>query len=310
MNQTPPIESAVTVRPADDLLNVESILARVALVRRVAAEIMKPGVHFGTIPGCGTRKALLQPGAELLAMTFRLAPEFAVHHQDLPGGHREYVSKCLLRSQASGLPIAEAVRTCSSMESKYRWRSEVVGEIPRDYFRTRDKDPAAARAMLGGQNREVRKRGGKWVVVELEECPCPSEFFNTVAAMAQKRALVAAVRSATAASDLFAEEEAEAPPAATPRATTASRPPASTPASTNHAQAPEPEPETTSAIAARLADLIQQAKADSAEFLAWCAQRRLCPSNLQTLEELMLSAPGRVESVAGRWGEYAATLKR
>ncbi len=77
------------IRPAD-------IVKQVELVHEVLRAVMRPGEHYGKIPGCGDKFVLFQPGAQKLAMTFRLRPCYDVQIRQLPGGHREYEVCCSL----------------------------------------------------------------------------------------------------------------------------------------------------------------------------------------------------------------------
>lgn len=95
------------------------IRAQVNLVQEVMQAVMKEGEHYGIIPGC-PKPSLYQPGAEKLAMTFRLIPGYETERVELAGGHREYVAKCKLTG-AGGNFLGEAVASCSTMEKKYRF---------------------------------------------------------------------------------------------------------------------------------------------------------------------------------------------
>lgn len=95
----------------DDLVN------KIALVQEVMAKVMKEGEHWGKVPGCGDKPALLKAGAEKLGMTFRLKANFDVQERDLGRAHREYSVRCMLSDGNMG------VGSCSTMESKYRYRS-------------------------------------------------------------------------------------------------------------------------------------------------------------------------------------------
>ena len=60
------------------------------------------GTHYGTVPGCGSKPTLLQPGAEKIALMFNWAADYEIDRSDLEGGHREYDVKCELVSRATG----------------------------------------------------------------------------------------------------------------------------------------------------------------------------------------------------------------
>ncbi len=112
--------------------------------------------------------------------------------------------------------------------------------MPRAYWEIRQDDPAKAQELIGGKGFTVKKVDGQgWMVAkggEKVETDNPADHYNTVLKMAKKRALVDAVLTTTAASDIFTQDLEEisasiatlAPPApapsATPSASTVSSP--------------------------------------------------------------------------------------
>jgi len=128
MNDTIDVHTeAVTVRSQNfavsEALGVDQILAQVRLIQNVMSKVMVENEHYGRIPGCGEKKTLLQPGAQKLTMTFRLAPEYQIQESNLERGHKEYRVICTLKSIQSGSFVGQGVGCCSTLESKYRWRS-------------------------------------------------------------------------------------------------------------------------------------------------------------------------------------------
>jgi hypothetical protein len=274
-----------------DALTVPEVVARVRFVQSVMREVMRPKVHFGTIPGCGDRVALLQPGAEVLALTFQLAAAYVISTRDLGQEHREFTAVCRLTHQGNGRSIAEAARVCSTLEGKYRWRAEKIKLLPGGYWELADRDAAAARELLGGGTFERRKLNGKWWVVQLVEQGNPADYFNTCAAIAQKRAFVAAIRTATASSDVFGEgeEDADDPRTQLPKDPITQGTEVGLTSPMEH-----------------LRGLLAAVPVPETELLEWARQprRRLVPENIQTLEELSLSAPMRVPALIGQFGKF------
>jgi hypothetical protein len=177
------------------------VLQQVGLIQQVMRAAMKDGEHYGTIPGCGDKKTLKKPGAEKLGLTFRLAPEYQIDTNDLPNGHREHRITCTLRHITTGRQWGQGVGSCTSMESKYRFRMEDTGRpVPAKYWDTRD------RSLLGGDRFVPKKKDGKWVILERVEHDNPADYFNTVLKIAKKRAHVDAILTATAASDIFTQD--------------------------------------------------------------------------------------------------------
>ena len=165
---------------------------------------MKEGETYGVIPGGGSRPTLLKPGAKKLAFVFRMAASFEMNRDDLADGHRGYEVICTLRNIESEKVLAQGVGYCSSMEGKYRFRSENTGKpVPPEYWETRDFKE------LGGPQFSTRKVDGKWIIFHKVEHDNPADYFNTILKMAKKRAQVDATLTATACSDIFTQDVEE-----------------------------------------------------------------------------------------------------
>lgn len=188
----------------DDLLN------KVALVQEVMSKVMHDGEHYGKIPGCGDKPALLKAGAEKLGMTFRLKASFDVQERDLGHAHREYSIRCILSDGNMG------VGSCSTMESKYRYRQ---GE--RKCPECGKGTIITGKAEYGGGFICFAKKGGcgaKFAAnderitnqqVGKVEHDNPADFYNTCLKMGKKRAHVDAIITATACSDIFTQDVEE-----------------------------------------------------------------------------------------------------
>ncbi len=204
----------MAVDPATSALTVQQVLGQVALIQQIMTAAMKDGEHFGRIPGCGTKPTLLKPGAEKLCLTFRLAPTYDVDERRLDNGHREYRVQCTLSSIVTQAFIGQGVGICTTMENKYRYRQNVAEPtdkpVPRAYWDARAEDPSKAQELIGGKGFSVKKVEGKgWMIArggEKLEHDNPADNYNTVLKMAKKRALVDAVLTATAASDIFTQD--------------------------------------------------------------------------------------------------------
>jgi hypothetical protein len=229
--------------PETSALTVEEVLGQVALIQRIMSAAMKEGEHYGRIPGCGDKPTLLKPGAEKLCLLFRLAPAYDVQERHLERGHREYRVTVTLTSITTQITIGQGVGACSTMEGKYRFRAgaaEITERaVPRVYWEIRQEDPAKAQELIGGKGFSPKKVDGVWLVAkggEKVETDNPADHYNTVLKMAKKRALVDAVLTTTAASDIFTQDleevsaslatmrpavETSAAPAATPPAVSA-----------------------------------------------------------------------------------------
>ena len=205
--------TGVAVREHGEL-SVNEIISKVAKVREVAACVMKDGIHYGTIPGT-PKPTLYKAGGEILALTFRLAPRYEGERLpiDLGDGHREYIIRCELFHITTGAFIAAGMGSCSTMESKYRYRPGPVTPtgkaVPRDYWDQRKTNPPAAQASIGGKGHSVKKIDGSWQIViagEPIDNPNIADVYNTVLKIAAKRSYIDAILKATAASEVYTQD--------------------------------------------------------------------------------------------------------
>lgn len=186
-------EQVVVRQEPSGMMSVKQVADRVNAIHGILERVMKNGTHYGTVPGCGSKKVLLKPGADVLAMTFRLVPQFKVERTDLEGGHREFDVTCSMFNPAGEL-LGQGVGSASTMEKKYRYRKDGNGNK--------------------AENEDI------------------ADVYNTVLKIAKKRAHIDATLTVTGAADLFTqdliEEEDARPPVNMPREKTATAaPPAS-----------------------------------------------------------------------------------
>jgi ribosomal protein L37AE/L43A len=200
------MNAPATIEPQDIAPTLATVLRHVELVEQVLHKVMKEGAHYGaSFPG-DTKKNLLKPGADKLCLAFQLSPSFVVEERALPGEHREYRVTCRL-ALPSGRVMGEGLGTCSTMESKYRWRNsrakcpecqkETVIKTSRGYWCPPDKGGCGANPAASAIEGQVR---GK------VENPDIADVFNTCLKIGKKRAYVDATITATAASDLFTQD--------------------------------------------------------------------------------------------------------
>ncbi len=241
----------------DDAISPARLIEQVALIQNVMKSVMKDGEHFGKIPGCGDKPSLLKPGAEKLCFTFRMDPQFEIEVIDMGKGHREYRVKCTLYSINGGQRLGSGVGSASTMEGKWRFRTgpvESTGKpVPSDYWDQRKSDPVKAQEALGGRGFSTKKIDGVWMIVkqgEKVEHDNPADVYNTVLKMGKKRAMVDAVLTCTAASDIFTQDVEElvdngvitpTPAPAAPTPTPAHEAPKADPASSPPTPGKEPE---------------------------------------------------------------------
>ena len=138
-------------------------------IQALMKNALQEGTHYGTVPGCGKKPTLLLPGAEKIALMFGWSYDTVVSQRDLEGGHREYTVTVKLIDRKTGQLMGTGIGLCTTMESKYRYR--------------KDK-----RTNKRFENTDI------------------ADVYNTVLKMAKKRALVDAVKSTAAASDIFTQD--------------------------------------------------------------------------------------------------------
>lgn len=205
-------------------LTADDIVSRVRLVQSILEKVMIEGTHYGFVGRKPIDKlpknhpkqpkpSLMKPGAELIGMTFQLGRKIEKEIIHLPNNHREVIMKCTLFRMSDGAPVAEAYGSCSTMESKYRYRSENMNVAPpEEWWKTREHNLLTEALGREGQfsvdkkwNEQTNKTD--WVICEKVEVKDPADVWNTVLKMSEKRAYVGAILAATACSDMFSQEE-------------------------------------------------------------------------------------------------------
>lgn len=106
----------------EQALTAETLKRQVSIVREAQRAVMNMGHHYDKISGCGEKPVLLKPGAEVIALTFQFVTEYRVAQNDLGNGHREYEVTCILTHRPTGGYVGQGIGSCSTMESKYRFR--------------------------------------------------------------------------------------------------------------------------------------------------------------------------------------------
>lgn len=189
---------AEPIRSQALVLSAMDIRRQVNLIQEVMASVMKVGTHYGTVPGCGDKPSLLKPGAEKICMTFRLRDELTVEEfrddQEI-----RYRVLCRLVHIPTGQEVGQGVGTCSTAEVKYNWREAVCQE-------EWDSRLESERRVKYGKGRWDKAKNGYETSKVLQVRTNPADQENTVLKMAKKRALVDAVLTATAASDIFTQD--------------------------------------------------------------------------------------------------------
>lgn len=178
-------------------LSVHDLQGRHDRIQQVLKKIMKKGVDYGTIPGCGDKPGLLKSGAEKILSTFELAVRIEAEHiTDLSDSTKvRYRIISPIVHIHTGLVVGHGVGECSSEEEKYAWKSAVCNE---EWEATDPND-----------RREKWKRGRQgqknYTIKQIRTNP--ADVANTILKMCKKRSVVDGTLTATGASDMFEQGE-------------------------------------------------------------------------------------------------------
>jgi hypothetical protein len=187
-----------TIETLDQRLSVAQIKARRSAIQELMRSTMREEVDFGVIPGT-QKPTLYKPGAEKICSLFQLAPRVHVTDLGTPDSVRYQVRVELYT--VGGIFCGEGIGSASSGETKYQWRAAVCKEE----FEATPED----------RRRLAYKRGREnsyYTVMQVRTEPEDGD--NTVLKMGKKRALVDAVLTVTAASDIFTQDVEDDPNAA------------------------------------------------------------------------------------------------
>lgn len=197
-------QELATVSSNTPTLTAADIRKQVNLIQEVMKNVMTGptkenpgGVHYGLVPGCGNKPTLLKPGAEKLAMTFRLGARY----EELPGTIETddficYKINCELFHIPTGNVVGNGRGTCNSKEKKYRTRMVYLNK-------------ATQEEKAIGREEERSGKDGKYKVLIVPQDP--RDLQNTLMKMACKRAMIAGIINATAAGDIFTQDIEDLP---------------------------------------------------------------------------------------------------
>jgi hypothetical protein len=122
-----PERSAVLLMP---VMNVQTAMARLKEFQEFCASYLQEsrdggndGGDYGIIPGT-KKKTLLKSGADKLCEIYGLYDEYVILRtvENWESGLFDYSLTCLLKSRRDDSVVGSGVGSCSSYESKYRWR--------------------------------------------------------------------------------------------------------------------------------------------------------------------------------------------
>lgn len=210
--------SSVLLMPVMDVATAMSRLEEfqqfIAVYLQESKDGGNDGGDYGIIPGT-KKKTLLKSGSDKLCEVYGLYDEYVVISsvEDWDKGLFDYTLKCLLKSRRDDSMVGTGVGSCSSFESKYRWRDQ-----------SRSCPSCKASAIIKGSE----QYGGGWVCWKKKD-GCGKKFEaddkaiigqsvgridnpdiidikNTVLKMAKKRAKIDATIGATRSSGIFTQD--------------------------------------------------------------------------------------------------------
>jgi len=185
------------------------------IIKSLIMNTLIPDHDYGTIDGCGDKPMLFQPGNQKIMSLANVYPDPTSIEKELGNGHREYVVKTFLKQLGSDMPVATGMGSCSTMESKYRYRNaepiDTGAQLPNGYWNK--KDPKERRKMLMPGTIAKKNAEGKWTVHRLTgekvENPDLADQYNTILKMAVKRSIANAVANMMGGwGEQFLEEDA------------------------------------------------------------------------------------------------------
>lgn len=234
------------------VFSVQQAVDRKKMVNQFIAGVLVESEDYGMIPGTSTKKVLLKPGAEKLCSIFGLSVTYTEDKiiEDWTGAEHGgeplfyYSYRCQL--SRGGRFMGEAIGSCNSWESKYRyrWVPEEIAKQRADFDSllkrggvTQKFEPNFAldkketggqygkpitywemfeQAIKEGRAKNVSRKMGKkefdgWeITMDQTQYRVPNpevaDAINTCQKMAQKRSLVAAVLVVTNCSDAFTQD--------------------------------------------------------------------------------------------------------
>jgi hypothetical protein len=211
--------AAATAFAVTTPVQASDLVERLGKIREAMDDAMEEGVDYGKIPGTD-KPTLFKPGAEKLAVMFRLDVQTTHDEKWGPGDHLVVPAYTMIYDAPTGTRLGRGEGMCSTRERKYAYRNE-----------QRKCPTCNAAAIIKGK----AKYGGGWVCFN-KKGGCEAKFkdgdqaiegqvtgeidnpdlpdlWNTVIKMARKRAITDAVLLVTGASALFTQDAEDLPAA-------------------------------------------------------------------------------------------------
>jgi hypothetical protein len=176
---------------AETRMSVAQLIEQRKAIVEVMEKTMTKEIDYGIIPGT-PKPTLYKPGSEKILAIFHLGVRPRIEDLSTPDCIRYRVHLEIFH-QPTGNTLGEGVGEASSAEAKYQWRAAVCDE--------------EWRATPDDRKREKWKKGGPQGPYSIQQVRADmDDVANTILKMAKKRAQIDAVLTATAASDIFAQD--------------------------------------------------------------------------------------------------------
>jgi hypothetical protein len=185
------------------IVPIAAIQQNIVRVQQAKQEVMREGLHFGTIPGT-PKPSLYKPGAELINLMFGVTcdpePSSKEEHEGIDeSGLRFYaVTIRMVLKTSAGRFFGASYGYASSLEEKYKWR-KATGK------KEFDATPEARRRVKFGRGKNNTEYEVLQVRTEVEDIK------NTILQMAMKRAEVSGTKRSHALSDMFGQDLEDMP---------------------------------------------------------------------------------------------------
>ncbi len=221
--------SAVMLMP---VMDVQTAMARLREFQEFISSYLQEsrdggndGGDYGVIPGT-KKKTLLKSGADKLCEVYGLYDEYEISPTiDWTQGLFDYEVKCILKSRRDDSTVGSGLGSCSSFESKYRWR-DAKRACPQCGQPTiiKGKDQYGGGYICWKKEGKSDGCGAKFKdgdpeitnqVIGRIDNPDIVDIKNTVLKMAKKRAKIDAVIGVTRSSGIFSQDMEDFPPAQT-----------------------------------------------------------------------------------------------
>lgn len=194
---------------------------RLAL-KQVMGELMIENVHYGIMPGTTPkedkdgkketpRKVLFKAGAEMLCNVFHFRPEFRTVSRIEEPTFIHFEVECTIKNIQTGVELATATGSANTREERYynQCTSKLCPQCHKPAI-FKSKNPGegwfcwvkkgGCGATFDAEDKKVLEQSGELTPIKVWG------LHNTIVQQSNKRAMVAAVRLATACSDSFTQD--------------------------------------------------------------------------------------------------------